>query len=77
MILKKLKLEHIIYQRTYSTMILLSSMEKNIYDQEIDINIKQFEGIGQLKSKQDEDQQQETIKNYQDFLVKDLKDQFI
>ena len=36
-------------------MILLSSMEKNIYDQEIDINIKQFEGIGQLKSKQDED----------------------
>ena len=62
--LKDLKLEDVIYQKAYSKIIALSSMEKNFYNQTIDSDIKWYEESKKLTKEQGEDYITGCLLNY-------------
>ena len=54
-IVKDLKLDDITYQKPLLVIITSSSMGKTIYDQPVDSDIKRYEKITKLTTRQDED----------------------
>ena len=63
-ILKDLELKHIIYQKVWSKITTSSSMQKKVYDQPIDSDIKRYEEIRKITTWQGKNYTTEYLLDY-------------